>query len=303
MQNEERRGPRWRKLRRQRDRGVLLLLMLCSASLSAQDEEGIGEIEVGDSLESIAIDDGWDVDSQDVPNEAMLDEGEVDFPGGWIEGRYDSTELFLRSPAAGALDEYREDDRFDYDPGGGPEDRGFFEKIVDWIAEVFERLFGVGDAVQDVAGVIPYILFAIALGLVIWTVVRSNGGVRLFRRAAQREDIVFNEEIRDIHALDFPTLLNEALERKDYRSAVRIHYLQILQSLSSSGRIDWRPEKTNGEYLAELRSSTLYDPMRRLTLLFDYIWYGEFSIDRGEYESVRVDFEQTAGMLGREAKA
>lgn len=284
-------------------RGVLLLVMLCFAPLSAQDDESGGEIEALDSLESVAFDDGWDVDSQDVPNGVMLDEGEVDFPGRGIEDRYDSTELYLRSPAAGALDEYREDDRFDYDPDGGPGDRSFFEKIVDWIAEIFDRLFGVGDAVQDVAGVIPYILFAIALGLVIWTVVRSNGGFRLFRRAAQREDIVFNEEIRDIHALDFPTLLNEALARKDYRSAIRIHYLQLLQSLSSSGRIDWRPEKTNGEYLAELRSSTIYDPMRRLTLLFDYVWYGEFAIDRGEYESVRVDFEQTAGMLGREAKA
>ena len=303
MQNAERGSPRRRKSRRQGGRGVLLLLMLCVAPLSAQDDESGGEIEVPDSLESVAIDDGWDVDSQDVPNGVMLDEGEVDVPGGWIEGRYDSTELFLRSPAAGALEQYREDDRFDYDPDGGPEDRGFFEKIIDWIAEIFERLFGVGDAVKDVAGVFPYILFAIALGLVIWTAVRSNGGLRLFRRSAQREDIVFDEEIRDIHALDFPTLLNEALERKDYRSAVRIHYLQLLQSLSSSGRIDWRPEKTNGEYLAELRSSTLYDPMRRLTLLFDYVWYGEFPIDGGEYERVRVDFEQTAGILGREAKS
>ena len=282
----------------QKGRTVLLLALLASLPLSAQEgTEGEDTLESVDIADEGMLDEEWTEDSVD---EGMLDEEWTDIAGSSPEDLWDSTELFLRSPAEGALDEYREDDRFNYGPDGGPEEQGLFEKFVEWLSEFFDRIFGIGETVESVSGVIPYIFFIAALCLVIWTVVRSNGGFRMFRRKAQREGIVFDEEIRDIHALDFPNLLQEALDRKDYRSAVRIHYLQLLQSLSSRGRIDWRPEKTNGEYLAELRSGTLYDPMRRLTLLFDYVWYGEFPIDGGEYQVVRGDFERTAGMIGRE---
>lgn len=214
------------------------------------------------------------------------------------EERYDSTELRLRTPAIGTLEEYREDERFNYDLEGDGSSGGIFQRVIEWIAELFDRLFGIGETVESAAGILPYVFFLLALGLLIWTLLKSEVGRGWFRKKGGREGVRFEEEIRDIHALDFPRLIDEAVARNDYRGAVRLHYLELLQRLSTIGSIDWRPEKTNGAYLDELRSHPIHPKMRELTLIFDWVWYGEYLPEAGEYQLFRRDFAQATGMLG-----
>lgn len=259
---------------------LLALLFLCASSLAAQD----------DSLDYEFPED------MEVPLEAFDFEEDFFLDGEGV--RYDSARLELRVLPLEQLDKYLKDERFNYDPLGRSPDPSFLEEILRWIGDVLEDIFGAGDVASVIGEVIPWILLVLAIVLIVRSMVgRQIGGG--FGRKRGGTTLRMVEEIEDIHALDFPTLIAEALRGSDYRLAIRLHYLELLQRLSSAKVIDWRPEKTNGEYLTELYGTELYRPMSDLTLFFDYVWYGEFTVGSSEYERFLGDLEEASALLGR----
>jgi hypothetical protein len=54
--------------------------------------------------------------------------------------------------------------------------------------------------------------------------------------------------------------------------------------------IIWLPEKTNADYLSELKQETLRKRFSYLSYLYNCIWYGEFSIGDEEYASAKNAF-------------
>ncbi len=79
-------------------------------------------------------------------------------------------------------------------------------------------------------------------------------------------------------------LLPQALQEGDFRSAVRIVFLQALQKLALEQRIAWARHKTNGEYLQELQHTPLREPFHRLILLYERAWYGRAPLRRTDFE-------------------
>jgi hypothetical protein len=73
---------------------------------------------------------------------------------------------------------------------------------------------------------------------------------------------------------------------------VRLHYLRALKKMADRGLIDWQPFKTNDDYVHELTDESLRFAFNRLSLVFDYAWYGEFAIDGAAYQSVRAFFDR-----------
>lgn len=265
---------------------LFAILLIASAPLAAQDE-----FEGADTGVYVMPDD------LDVPIEiAEFGDSTLSWMGGGVA--YDSTDLELRAlPSVSQIDVYFEDDRFNYDPNGYSRDPSLLEEILRAIDEFFDSI-GVGESplFEFFFKILPWVLLVGALLLVLRALIGQKGG-RLFRRNLVENRLGIEEEIHDIHALDFPALIAAALKAEDYRSAVRYHYLELLGKLSQRERIDWRPEKTNGEYLVELRGTRLSDPMRSLTHFFDYVWYGEFEIGEREYGDYRRDVERIDAVL------
>lgn len=54
-----------------------------------------------------------------------------------------------------------------------------------------------------------------------------------------------------IYGIDFDAETTAAMQRKDYREAVRLTYLHCLKTLSDEGSIDWQPWKTPAQYVRE----------------------------------------------------
>ncbi len=72
-----------------------------------------------------------------------------------------------------------------------------------------------------------------------------------------------------------------------YREAIRAQYLAVLARLDRTGEIDYRRERTNGEHLRTFRGR----PPRRAafgdaTWSFEFAWYGEASVDGGDYDAM-----------------
>ncbi|GAB4408855.1 MAG: hypothetical protein OHK0039_12170 [Bacteroidia bacterium] len=129
--------------------------------------------------------------------------------------------------------------------------------------------------------------FAVVL---IYLVLRNT----LLMPARRTREVLAVQDIdqADIRTLDFDTLIRQAVEAADYRLAVRLHYLHVLQRLSARHQIDWKPYKTNQDYLDELKDSSLHRDFRQLTRTYDYVWYGHFGVDADHYGRLAAAFGQ-----------
>ena len=144
------------------------------------------------------------------------------------------------------------------------------------------------------------ILLAIVVVATVFFVVLSFLGVdvrRLFKKRGQ--DIVLPDEelAEDLKELDFDQLLAQAQQQNDFRRGVRLLYLETLKMLADRNLIRYAKHKTNYEYLLSLRSSPLYDDFERLTLQYDYVWYGDFAIDQEGFGRMRQTFRHFQGTI------
>lgn len=96
----------------------------------------------------------------------------------------------------------------------------------------------------------------------------------------------------DIKQLDFDKLIKNALNKNNYRLATRYMYLKTLKILAKKEIIEWHFEKTNSDYYNEIKDSKLKLLFKRVSYIYDYIWYGEFSIDEATFNKNKSDFNQ-----------
>lgn len=90
---------------------------------------------------------------------------------------------------------------------------------------------------------------------------------------------------------DFDRFLRLALESNDYRVAVRILFLRLLQKLHESEWIVWKKNKTNQDFLNEVRSKENYIQFRDLTLAFEIVWYGDQKITKEQFDHLQNLFD------------
>lgn len=201
---------------------------------------------------------------------------------------YDSSAFEPRTISSSDINSYRDDSEFDYARSSEPP-ANVIEQLFIWFFGLFGKIFD-NSVTSSFMKVLPYLLFGVAVILVVWLLLRGEGSGLFLRRGSKNKQLDFEEVPEDIHALDFDSLIGGAVSAADFRKAVRLHYLYLLRVMSERDMIEWRPEKTNGDYLREVGSSEYRSRFTELTLLFDYIWYGGFEIDRNQYNRVSATF-------------
>lgn len=97
------------------------------------------------------------------------------------------------------------------------------------------------------------------------------------------------ENIKDIN---FDILISEALKDNNYRLATRYLYLKSLKLLTNKNIIDWHYDKTNSDYINEISDENIKMIFKRISYIYDYVWYGEFPIDETVYKKNQSDFEK-----------
>lgn len=95
--------------------------------------------------------------------------------------------------------------------------------------------------------------------------------------------------------------LEKAILGNNYRECVRIHFMFILKELIAKNYIDWKPEKTNYDYLVEVRTSKGYDKFDECVRIYDLVWYGDYEITQKDYERLKPSLENYYQSLNPEA--
>jgi hypothetical protein len=127
--------------------------------------------------------------------------------------------------------------------------------------------------------------------LVIWFLATSNVGV--FRRSSSKKIMSGEEHVEDanIFTINYTAEIERATRSGNYRLAVRLHFLQLLKNLSERNIIQYRQEKTNFDYLLQMRKSSFYQDFFRITRNYEYTWYGKFDINADAFSTMKSDFE------------
>lgn len=166
-----------------------------------------------------------------------------------------------------------------------------------WLAKIFKELFnfdtpdGSKKAVNVFLKIFGFIVIIFVLFKIISAYV-NNDGNWVFGRKSDKININATNIESNIHQADFNVLIEESLLKNDYRSAIRYYYLLSLKKLSEKEIIDWDSEKTNYDYYQEIKDEKVKKQFQYISYIYDYCWYGEFNIEKQEFETSKKAFDK-----------
>lgn len=151
--------------------------------------------------------------------------------------------------------------------------------------------------------VISFVVIAALLIAVIYYVTRFISlDARIERTRLDTQDL--EAPVEDIAALDIAQLLDQAKRQGNYKLAVRLYYLDLLKKLNDKGVIVWKKDKTNRDYLTELFSANVFfNEVRRLTLSYEAVWYGEHDLTPETFQFLTTQFENIYSQINTNEKA
>lgn len=135
------------------------------------------------------------------------------------------------------------------------------------------------------------ILFAF-IGLLVWFLWQNGFGVFKKDSPVVTGGEAGAEETEDIFSIAYDTQIQKAERDGNYRLAIRFHFLRLICQLALKNDIQYKPDRTNLDYLMQLQGKKEYASFFEATRYFEYTWYGNVSPDEERYQPIRQFFQQ-----------
>ncbi|MDX1941764.1 MAG: DUF4129 domain-containing protein [Saprospiraceae bacterium] len=145
----------------------------------------------------------------------------------------------------------------------------------------------------NASGIMKFIIIIIG-AVVLLLLIRSLLGLNnpKNKKIGKKITVVDLQQIEEnIHDADIEDFIRQAIIQQDFALAVRLYYLAILKELSLKNMIFWKKDKTNKDYLREMRSSSLFNPFRETTAIFERIWYGGSPVRIADFYQLEPKFQ------------
>ncbi len=208
--------------------------------------------------------------------------------------RRDSSLLQLREFDADLLHSMANDTEFNY-PRAGLVNAADSWSFWDWLSDILDRFYP-DDAPISFEELMAYAVVVAAAILVVVLLSRSSVSGLLSGRSDQSQ-IAYRVAVDDIREMSLDALIQEAIEERSFRKAVRLLYLKCLRELTDRKLINWQREKTNLDYARELRHSAFASDFREVSRLFEIVWYGELNISSEQFQRLQAHFELFSARL------
>ncbi|SEB42216.1 hypothetical protein SAMN04489761_0614 [Tenacibaculum sp. MAR_2009_124] len=153
-------------------------------------------------------------------------------------------------------------------------------------AKVFANFF------TFLASIFPYLLALLVVFILIKSFVYNDKDLWKFKKTKipTNKKLIYEDEEEDIHENDFERLLKRAKNNGDFRLATRYYYLLLLKNMSKKNLIDYHKDKTNSQYIFELKNAETRKQFSYLLYIYDYVWYGEFPVDDIKFENIENNY-------------
>lgn len=198
-----------------------------------------------------------------------------------------SSAIKPRAFSQAKLKQLRESSDFEYFEEVRP-DESFLEKLWRRIKKWLSGMVRTGQS-TGLWEVLIYVAIAGAIVLFILKI-QGIGFGSLFGKKSLAVDVPYEVYEENIHEMDLKNMIAQAVEQRDFRKAIRLHYLQSLKNLANLEFIRWKPGKTNRSYIAEIKDPTLRHEFEQLTSMFEYVWYGGAALGDELFASAKAEF-------------
>ena len=136
------------------------------------------------------------------------------------------------------------------------------------------------------------IMIVVAISAIVFFIVKVTGmnAASIFGR--NEFSLNYSVSADDINVINFNESIENSIAKANYMLAIRLLYLQSLKFLTDKNIIDWKINKTNADYIKEMRSHPQQSGFVLLTNVFDYVWYGNKKLGEEEFNKVYQSFKQ-----------
>lgn len=211
----------------------------------------------------------------------------------------DSSDVEKRSYSPNLKEKYK-DSEFIYEQK--LKEKGAWDRFVEWLNYWVGKIFSIGSdkASMSVIEIILRVLAFLIVIFVIYLIVKAimnDEGRWIFGKSSDKKVINYDEIEKNLQLVDFEKLIKEALKSGENRLAIRYHYLWLLKKMAAKEIIEWDVEKTNSDYIYEIKNTKLKEDFAYLSYLYNYIWYGEFDLEEETSEKAIKAFQKTIQTL------
>lgn len=173
-----------------------------------------------------------------------------------------------------------------------------WDRFKEWFSDWLNRIFDVQDT-KTAMTILDYAVNTIAVILILVVIyliakaLLNKEGTWIFGSKSDANLIRYDEIEKNLHLVDFEKLIKNSIQAGEHRLTIRYYYLFLLKKMSEKELIEWDVEKTNSDYIYEIKSPELKANFEYLSYLYNYIWYGEFEMSTQEFEKAKKAFDTT----------
>lgn len=134
--------------------------------------------------------------------------------------------------------------------------------------------------------VILITLLVLVVLVIVYFILKNKRNKEPIQALAENEVVFTNIELSELELR-----LQEAFSNEDYRTCVRIYFTFILKELIRLRWISWKKERTNYDYILQLKSEENRVRFSHFASIYDLVWYGEYPLSLSEYQLLEKDFK------------
>lgn len=197
----------------------------------------------------------------------------------------DSSQVVVRQPAPGFVDTYRSQKEFNYSLP--PLETNFLKQLWAYLLERFRILLDLSEAM-------PLIFKILLWGCVIFTLFIAITKTRIYKlfysdKEIDSPDFEFSNSVDQ--SIDFDEAIRLQRTQQQYRQAIRLLYLKVINLLRIKEYIHFSKEKTNVDYLYDLTDEDLKLRFITITSIYNHVWYGDVEIAEDQYMRFEKSFQ------------
>ena len=137
-----------------------------------------------------------------------------------------------------------------------------------------------------------FIMVVVSLVFVLINQLMGGELIYIFKKKIVNEGFREGIEQEELEKTDYERLFKQAIVQDNFHAATRFGYLIVLKLLNRNELISWELQKTNLDYIKELKDHRLKPDFESLTTFYEFVEYGDFEIDTYQFETFKSTFNR-----------
>jgi hypothetical protein len=197
----------------------------------------------------------------------------------------DSSQVIVRQMDQKFVDAYKTQKEFIYTQP--PLETNFLKQLIEYLKSRFKALEQLGEVIPLIFKVL---LWAMVL-FFLFIVITKTKLYKLFYTDKEFETPAFEFSANSDQSLDLDEEIRLQVEKQQYRLAIRLLYLKVINKLRSKEYIRFSKEKTNFDYLRDLTNTDLKSRFFAITSIYNHVWYGDVEIAEDQFLRFEKSFQ------------